>query len=90
MLNYQQAVLFFDGQAARHNLLLLQTNGAPPPCQLTATTLMNMDQDWITYFRDHPNNQNKELVYPGGHPNKQGHRIISEKLISEINRAIIQ
>jgi hypothetical protein len=89
-LNYQQAVLFFDGQAARHNMTLLQFNGAAAPCHLSVPTLIDPEFDWVTNFRDRLDNQKRELVMSGDHPNEIGHRLISEQLISHIERVIIQ
>jgi len=45
--------------------------------------------DWITYFRDHPDNQDRGLIMPGGHPNEQGHEIIRDLLIPELDRVIL-
>jgi hypothetical protein len=42
------------------------------------------------YFKNHPDNTKRKLVMPGGHPNEIGHKIISEKLICELDCAIIQ
>jgi hypothetical protein len=39
------------------------------------------------WFRDHPGNQQRELIMPGGHPNEIGHVMIAEKLISTIDSA---
>ena len=39
------------------------------------------------WFRDHPGNQQRELIMPGGHPNEIGHEMIAEKLISTIDSA---
>jgi len=39
------------------------------------------------WFRDHPNNQKRELIFPGGHPNEIGHQMIADKLISTIDSA---
>jgi len=88
-LNYLQTVAFFDGQAAASNLFLMQFNGAPPPVEITSPTLQNSMIDWITFFRLHPGNQNRELIMPDGHPNEKGHQVIAQQLIQEINRAII-
>jgi hypothetical protein len=41
------------------------------------------------WFRDHPGTQNRELIMPGGHPNETGHQMVANKLISEIDRAIL-
>jgi len=88
-LNYSHAVTFFDGQSIANNLFLLQFNGAPPPAELKLQTLCNSTLDWTTYFRDHPGNQNRELIMPDGHPNEMGHKLICDHLIIEIDRAII-
>jgi hypothetical protein len=37
------------------------------------------------WFRNHPGNQKRELIMPGGHPNEIGHKMIAEKLISTID-----
>jgi hypothetical protein len=39
------------------------------------------------WFRDHPGNQKRELIFPGGHPNEIGHQMIADKLISTIDSA---
>jgi lysophospholipase L1-like esterase len=41
------------------------------------------------FFRDHPNNQKRELIMPGGHPNEKGHIIVADMLQSEIDRVIL-
>jgi hypothetical protein len=89
-LQYQQTAIFFDGVSARRNIPMLQFHVMP-----AGKTLMLPTEIWpgfslTMWFRDHPNNQKRELIMPGGHPNEIGHQMISERLISEIDRAIIQ
>ena len=88
-LRYIQAMMFFDGQASRYNIPLLQYHGAPPLTDFNVTTLMKPEFDWITYFRDHPGNQKRELIKPNGHPNENGHEIIRDMLITEIDSVIM-
>lgn len=85
-LNYQQAVLFFDGIAARNNLKLFQFNIMPGECTVsTAPTLLWPDFSWTMWFRDHPNNQRRELICADGHPNEIGHSLIRDRLITHID-----
>lgn len=88
-LNYLQAMHFFNGQRAT-GINLWQFHTMPPPVMIPVPSLLMPDFYWTVYFRDHPGNRNRELVKPGGHPNEIGHQMISERLISEIDRAIIQ
>lgn len=88
-MNYLQTVLFFDGQAARIGMPLLQFHTTEPVSSMPIQTIPWPDFNWILYFRDHPGNQSRELIHPNGHPNEQGHRIIRDMLIPEIDRAII-
>ncbi len=87
-LNYLQAVHFFNGQHAT-GINLYQFHTMPPPVSVDMSSMIMPNFYWTMYFRDHANNQHRELVMPGGHPNEQGHRIISERLISEIDRITI-
>jgi len=84
-LNYQQAVLFFDGISARNNLNTVQFNIMPAERLVTNTpTLPEPDFCWTLWFRDHPENQQRELVCKDGHPNEIGHSLIRDHLISLI------
>lgn len=84
-LNYQQAVLFFDGVAARNNLNMIQFNIMPGERPVPNTpTLREPDFCWTLWFRDHPNNQRRELICRDGHPNEIGHSLIRDRLISLI------
>lgn len=89
-LNYLQTVMFFDGIAARRAIPTMQFQIMPADVELNLPTEIWPGFSLTMWFRDHPNNQKKELIMPGGHPNEIGHQLISEKLISEIDRAIIQ
>lgn len=84
-LNYQHAVLFFDGIAARNNLKLLQFNIMPAERSVpNVPTLPDPTASWTMFFRDHPGNQKRELICTDGHPNEIGHAIIRDHLISLI------
>ena len=85
-LNYQQAVLFFDGIAARNNLNMIQFNIMPGERLVPNTpTLREPEFSWTLWFRDHPGNQRRELICPDGHPNEIGHSLIRDRLISQID-----
>jgi hypothetical protein len=85
-INYQNAVLFFDGVAARNQLKLFQFHIMPGERPIThAPTLIWPDFAWTMYFRDHPGNQKRELIKPDGHPNEIGHGLMKDRLISHIN-----
>lgn len=84
-LNYQQAVLFFDGVAARNNLNMIQFNIMPAERLIPNTpTLPEPGFCWTLWFRDHPGNQQRELICKDGHPNEIGHSLIRDRLISHI------
>lgn len=85
-LNYQQAVLFFDGVAARNNLNMIQFNIMPAERLVPNTpTLPEPGFCWTLWFRDHPGNQKRELICKDGHPNEIGHSLIRDHLISHID-----
>jgi hypothetical protein len=88
-LNYLQAALFFDGQQARIGMPLLQFHTTKPESSMKISTIPWPDRNWIRYFRDHPENQKRELIFPGGHPNEIGHAHIRDLLIPEVDRVII-
>lgn len=88
-LNYLQAALFFDGQQARIGMPMLQFHTTWPESNMPISTIPWPNHNWILYFRDHPGNQKRELIFPGGHPNEKGHEIIRDLLIPEVDRAII-
>lgn len=84
-LNYQQTLLSFDGIAARRNLQMMQFQIMPEDVKLDLPTQIWPGFSTTIWFRDHPGNQKKELVMPGGHPNEIGHIMIADKLISTID-----
>ena len=69
-------------------MLISNTMPAPPDSPMVDTLLWS-DFAWTLHFRDHPGNQNRELIMPGGHPNEKGHEIIRDQLIPEIDRVIL-
>ena len=84
-LNYQQTLLSFDGIAARRNLQMMQFQIMPEDVKLDLPTQIWPGFSTTMWFRNHPGNQQRELVMPGGHPNEIGHKMIAEKLISTID-----
>jgi hypothetical protein len=87
MLNYEQALYFFDGIAARRNIPMMQFHIMPADNQLDLPTEIWPGFSTTMWFRDHPNNQKRELIFSGGHPNEIGHQMIADKLISTIDSA---
>ena len=88
-MNFLQSVMFFDGISARRKIPTLQFHGTAPIVPIDVPTLKWPEFDWITYFRDHPENQDRGLIMPGGHPNERGHKLIRDMLIPEIDRVIL-
>jgi hypothetical protein len=89
-LNYQNGVLFFDGVACRNNVPMLQFNILPAPrTVVNVPTLPWPDHNWVHWFRDHPQNQKRQLLKPMRHPNEIGHTYIRDRLISYIDSCII-
>jgi hypothetical protein len=89
-LNYQQAVLMFDGVAARRNIPMMQFNIMPGARPMEHTpTLIWSDFSMTIWFRDMPQNQNREMIKPDGHPNEAGHTLIRNRLISQIDSCIM-
>lgn len=85
-LNYHQAVLFFDGVAARNNIPTIQFNIMPAERLVpNAPTLIEPDFAWTVWFRDNPGNRNRELICSNGHPNETGHTFIRDRLITQID-----
>lgn len=82
-LNYQQAVLFFDGQAAARHGNLLQFCVARPPMVLAAPSLMWPDQAVGTFLSGNLHQK------PHGHPNESGHVVIRDHLIKQIEDVIL-
>jgi hypothetical protein len=87
-LSYQQAVLFFDGIAARNNMPLRQFNifGDKHYRKIQhAPTLIWQNKD---LYSEMINESDRSLRY-GTHPNESGHKVIADRLISEIDSSII-
>jgi hypothetical protein len=84
-LNYQQTLLSFDGIAARRNLRMMQFQIMPEDIKLDLPTQIWPGFSTTMWFRNHPGNQKRELIMPGGHPNEIGHKMIADKLISTID-----
>ena len=89
-LNYQQTVLMFDGVAARRNIPMIQFNVMPESRKIDhAPTLILPNFSLVTWFRDMPENRNREMIKPDGHPNEAGHTLIRDRLISQIDSCIM-
>lgn len=88
-LNYLQAVMMFDGVSARRKIPTLQFHIMPTTGETGLPTVIWPNFCLTLWFRNHPDNQNRELFKPGDHPNEAGHEMIKEKLILEIDRAIL-
>lgn len=89
-LRYQQAVMFFDGQRCRLHIPTLMFNTLPPIRAIPdIASLVWPDFAWTMYFREHPDNQDRSLIMPGGHPNLKGHQLIRDMLIPEVDRVIL-
>jgi hypothetical protein len=82
-----QTVLLFDGVAARKGIPMMQFHIMPADNQLDLPTEIWSGFSTTMWFRDHPGNQKRELIMPGGHPNEIGHQMIADKLISTIDSA---
>jgi hypothetical protein len=89
-LRYRQTVMFFDGQRSRLRIPTLMFNTLPPVRSIPdIPSLVWKEFAWTTYFRDHPQNQERQLIMPGGHPNERGHELIRDMLIPEVARVIL-
>jgi hypothetical protein len=88
VLNYKQAVMFFEGQSAARDLKLLQFCSINPPLVLQHHTLLWPDRSLYNLIQTAPNS--KQLLAKHGHPNEQGHKLIAENLISCIDSYIIK
>ena len=86
-LNYVQTLMFFDGIAARQNLNMKQFHIMPEEVALNLPTAIWPGFCTTMWFRNHPGNQRRELIMPGGHPNEMGHKMIRDKLISTLDSA---
>jgi hypothetical protein len=85
-LNYEQTVLFFDGQI-QDTAGVLQFNSMMPQKRMQRSSLLWPDLGLQVMFSKLPHR--RHLLAPGGHPNVAGHDWIAELLIPEIDRAIL-
>jgi hypothetical protein len=86
-LRYRRTVMLIDSHARTANIPTVMYNTMPPTRIMDNTpSLIWPGFSWTMYFRDHQNNQKRELIKPGGHPNEKGHEIIRDLLIPEIDR----
>ena len=84
-LNYQQAVMLFDGVSARRSMPVLQFNVFPDYQLDHVPSLIWPGSDlqhWI-------NAQGSDYLKPYKHPNENGHQLIADRLINYIESAII-
>ena len=89
-LRYRRAVMLFDSHAHRAQIPTLIFNTMPPVRSMPETGCLPWPGfSWTLHFRDHPENQQRELIKSGGHPNERGHEIIRDMLIPEIDRVIL-
>ena len=85
-LNYEQTVLFFDGQVS-HTAGVLQFNSISPQKRIQRSSLLWPDLGLQVMFSKLPHRQH--LLATGGHPNVAGHDWIAQLLIPEIDRVIL-
>jgi hypothetical protein len=83
-LTYQQSVGFFEGQYYKFGGNVLQFNTMEPEFLITATGLLWANSGLRNLVRS-----NTELLAQHKHPNEQGHRVIRDHLIPEIERVIL-
>lgn len=86
-LNYQQTVLFFQGQSQYETGPLLQFNTMPGVLNMDCPTMIWPTQSLQHLLNTHPNKSNLFAVH--GHPNEKGHEIIRNSLIVELDCAIL-
>ena len=91
ILNYTQAVLLFDGVAARQNLKLFQFNIARSEHPITnVPTLFYPDFSFMHWFvQELQPVHGRKYIKPNGHPNELGHRLIADHLINQIDSCIM-
>lgn len=85
-LNFRQAVLFFQGQTAKHHTVF-QFKTIWSDLTMDESSLLWPQSSLQTMFDDRPNRQ--DFLCAMGHPNETGHKEIAHCLISEIDRAIL-
>lgn len=87
VLNYQQTVLFFEGQSHYQTGPLLQFNTMFGVLDLPCPTLIWSDSSLDSRLRDL--SQHSELFAPHGHPSEKGHEILRDNLIIELDRVTL-
>lgn len=84
-LNYHQAVLTFDGIAARRGIPMCQFNIFEPGKTVDVPTIIWSGSDLQTWIKQY----GAEYQKPHQHPNESGHQMIAQRLINHIDHAII-
>jgi hypothetical protein len=83
-LTYRQSVTFFEGQYYKFGGNVLQFNIMEPELLITATGLIWNNSGLRNLVRNQP-----ALLAPQEHPNEQGHLVIRDHLINQIDRVIL-
>lgn len=87
--NFNQTVMLIDGIAARYNIPVVQFNMLNEVLDgITPKSLYWPEYNMGEYLDEHYIRGDKVWA-PQGHPNELGHKIISKKLISHIDSAIL-
>ena len=86
-LNYQQTVLFFEGQSCFETGTLLQFNTMSGIMSMECSSMIWLDKSLHQLLDTHPDRSSLFAVQ--GHPNKKGHEILRDGLIVELDRAIL-
>jgi hypothetical protein len=86
-LNYQQAVWFFEGQAAIRSNRVFQFCTITPPCLVNVASLLWPEQTLTSMLTDL--DSSAELFAKNGHPNEIGHNMIAQLLINHVDSCII-
>jgi hypothetical protein len=86
-LNYQQAVLFFDGVSARNCIPTIQFNIMPGERAIpNVPTLIKPDHSLFSWFvQGLQPVHGRKYIKEHGHPNEIGHGLIKDHLISLID-----
>ena len=87
-LNYQQAVLFFDGIAARNGMPLRQFNIFGDKHVRKIRYAPTLIWQGSNLYDEMIHESDRSFRY-GTHPNESGHKVIADRLISEIDSSII-
>lgn len=83
-LNYLQTLLFFQGQSLKIPLLQFNTIGCRyPDCY---PSLLWPDNSLLDILNNH---EDQKIFAKNWHPNEQGHKILADLLISQIDSCIL-